>query len=85
MVDDNPLGLPPVYEEDQVITQRDLIALRNGFTLQYNSTPIFSVSDRWKFRYFVLCMDLLIAWIDTGKSAVFKGKYDETTGEINPY
>ena len=71
----------PVYEADQVLTINDLFSLRNGFVMQFNALAWFRYIEKFKFMMFIMCIDLLLAWINKGKPAVFKGRYNET-GQI---
>lgn len=74
----------PVYEEDQVLTTRDLLAVRNGFALQFEQLSKYRIMDRYKFLAFFTCIDLLLKWLEAGKPDTFKGAYNEESGEIEP-
>jgi hypothetical protein len=58
----------PVYEYDQVITIRDLIAIRNGYVYQYGLLPWYKAYKKWMFRVGIGVCSELMHWLSTGKN-----------------
>lgn len=82
MSDINPFSQPPLWEGSQVLTETDLIGIRNGFVLQLTQVPWYYFETRRKFMYMVITADLLLAWLHNNKPSYYKGIFDADTGEI---
>lgn len=57
----------PVYEADQVITEYDIVAIRNGYILQYNETHWWNIKRRFILRVGVGVCSEFLSWIRDGK------------------
>lgn len=64
---DNPPDPRPVFEEDQVLTYRDLFGVRNGYIYQYQMTPWFYVYKRFKFLAGIGVCNEMLHWLAHGK------------------
>lgn len=67
MVDIDPFAERPLYEESQVLTTYDVIAVLNGFIHQHNEIPRWRFIQRIKMRVVIEMMCSLLAWLDNGK------------------
>lgn len=57
----------PVYESDQVVTIWDLVAIQNGYILQYRATRWWECMRRFKFRVALGALMEIEAWLKSGK------------------
>lgn len=57
----------PVFEYDQVVTTRDLFAVRNGYIYQYTTTPWYKIRAKFKFLVGIGVCNEMIHWLAHGK------------------
>ena len=72
----------PVFEQDQVLTFYDLMALRNGYIFQYRRTPWYQFKNRLKFRAGVGVVNEMLHWLAHGKppgGTTCQGGHDDKT------
>jgi len=67
----------PVFEYDQVLTVHDLLAIRNGYWYQFESTSKWRVWRRTQFYIAIGVLNSLLIWIKNRK-LVRKGENDDT-------
>lgn len=60
----------PLYEEDQVITYKELYAMREGCIYQYDLTHWWNYIERFKFRAAIGCINAMLVWMTHGKPIV---------------
>lgn len=65
MSDVDPFKHPPLYEEMQVITEKDLRAIRNGYLYSYLQE--LDSEERYMYRISVGVMDSLLDYLKRGK------------------
>jgi hypothetical protein len=63
----NPFEQAPVYEEDQVITIDNLIAIYNGYVYQYKQLPRWNMKRRWMLRVGMGIIQEILRWLEEGK------------------
>lgn len=57
----------PVLRPSEAITHRELLAIRNGYLVQWQRTPWYKPYTIFKFRVGVGVMDSLLDWLEGGK------------------
>lgn len=60
----------PLYEEDQVITDRQLAQMLQGLVYQYQYTRWWDWVERLKIRASIGCIQAMISWMKNGKPTV---------------
>lgn len=60
----------PLYEEDQVVTYRELLMMRNGCIYQYEATKFWQWKERLKIRASIGCLEAMLVWMKNGKNLV---------------
>jgi|WetSurMetagenome_2_1015567.scaffolds.fasta_scaffold542284_1 hypothetical protein len=57
----------PLYEADQVLTMYDIMAIRNGYIMQYQNAPWYWFRKKWMFRLGVGVCNEFLHWLYHGK------------------
>lgn len=67
MSDINPFAERPVYKEEQVITQYDLNAIRNGFIYQRAAAPWWQFEFRYRMKVGIGVIETLFRFLENNK------------------
>lgn len=68
MPDINPFASPPIFRYEEVISQADLEAIREGYILQWQRTKWYQFIRRYQFRIALGTINALFTWINEGKA-----------------
>lgn len=66
---ENPPDPRPVFEADQVLTFYDIIGIRNGYIMQYRTSPWFQFNRRYMLRCGIGVCNEMLHWLSHGKPA----------------
>ena len=60
----------PLWEDDQVITERDLSLMLQGLVYQFTETHWWDWTERFKIRSAIGCIQSMLVWMKNGKPTV---------------